>query len=342
MSALDEAIACAVRGEEVPATQLAQAFETVMDGAATPVQMAALLVALRSKGESPAELAAVARTLRARAVSAPLPHPMTLDTCGTGGDGAGTFNISTTAAFVVAGAGVPVAKHGNRAASSKTGSADVLEALGAAIEIPVAAAAQILGEVGIAFFFAREAHPAMRHLAPVRAELGIRTLMNCLGPLLNPVGARRQIIGVYDRALLAPLAAVLRELGSVSAWLVHGDDGLDELSTTTTSQVTELREGRIKRFELDPAKLGIAKARLDDLAGGDAETNAEILRAVLAGAPGPQADVVLLNAGAGLLVAGVAKDLSDGIARARASIASGAAAAKLSALVQASRKRAAT
>ena len=207
------AIEQAASGAEVSAAVLEAAFGTIMDGQATPAQIGALLLALRTKGETVGELVAVAKALRARADTAPLVDPGTVDTCGTGGDAAGTFNISTTAAFVVAGAGVPVAKHGNRAASSKSGSADVLEALGVVVELPVAASARILDAVGVSFFFARRAHPAMRHVGPLRAELGVRTLMNCMGPLLNPVGARRQLIGVYSPELVAPLAQVLHELG---------------------------------------------------------------------------------------------------------------------------------
>ena len=216
-SALRRALEVVAGGAEAPGELLAAAFGEIMDGEASAAAMAALLVALRTRGETVAELAAVARALRARAETAPLSDPRTLDTCGTGGDGAGTFNISTIAAFAVAGAGVPVAKHGNRAASSRCGSADLLEALGVAVDLPVAASARVLEEVGIGFFFARRAHPAMRHVAEVRQQLGIRTLMNCMGPLLNPVGAKLQLVGVYDAALVAPIAQVLGELGGARA-----------------------------------------------------------------------------------------------------------------------------
>ncbi len=224
---LREATLCAVSGEEVPAPILEGAFGEILGGEATDVAIAGLLVALRTKGKTVAEIVAAVRALRAAAVTAPCLDPRTVDTCGTGGDAAGTFNISTTAAFVVAGAGVPVAKHGNRAASSKTGSIDVLEALGVAIDLPVEASARVLEKVGIAPFFARLAHPAMRHVAPVRQALGIRTLMNCMGPLLNPLGVRLQLIGVYEDALVPRLAEALARLGTQRALVVHGGDGLD-------------------------------------------------------------------------------------------------------------------
>jgi anthranilate phosphoribosyltransferase len=325
----------------VPAATLEAAFDEIACGAATPVRIAALLVALRTKGETVAEIAAAVRALRRHAETAPLADPRTVDTCGTGGDGRHTFNISTTAAFVVAGAGVPVAKHGNRAASSQAGSFDLLEALGVRADLPVAAAAKLLAEVGIGPFFARRAHPAMRHVAPVRAELPIRTVMNCVGPLLNPVGARRQLVGVYAAELVEPIARVLAALGSERACVVHGSDGLDELTTTGPSHVAWLEAGTVRTREVDPAALGIPRARPEDLAGGDAVENARIARGVLEGEPGPRQDVVVLNAGAALWVADAAPDLAAGIALARRSLASGAAKAKLALLVEASRRLAA-
>jgi anthranilate phosphoribosyltransferase len=279
--------------------------------------------------------------LRRHAETAPLPDPRTIDTCGTGGDGSGTFNISTTAAFVVAGAGVPVAKHGNRAASSRAGSFDVLEALGVNADLPVADAARLLREVGIGPFFARRAHPAMRHVGPVRAELPIRTVMNCLGPLLNPVGAKRQLVGVYARALVEPLARVLGALGSERALVVHGADGLDEITVTGPTFAALLAGGGVRSLTLEPAALGFAIAPASALAGGDAAENARITRSVLEGEPGPRQDVVLLNAGAALWVAEAALDLPAGVALARESIASGAAKAKLAALIEASHRLAA-
>ncbi len=332
---LREAIATAVRGDEVSAPVLEAAFGEIMDGKASAVGITALLVALQTKGETVGEIVAAARALRARAVIAPLPDPRTVDTCGTGGDGARTFNISTAAAFVVAGAGVPVAKHDNRAASSRSGSIDVLEALGVRVDLPVERAAGVLQEVGIASFYAREAHPAMRFVAPVREELRIRTLMNCLGPLLNPVGTRYQLVGVYARRLVEPLAAALGQLGAQRALVVHGCDGLDEVTTTGPTDAVLCDDGRLRALTIEPTRLGLPLASGEDLAGGDAETNAAIVRAVLEGEPGFRRDVVALNAAAALWVAGAAEDLAAGLTRARESIDSGAARDRLAALVRA-------
>ena len=329
------AIERAVRGEELPADLLEEAFAEITAGDATPVGIAALLAALRTKGETVGEIVGAARALRAAAVRAPCLDPRTVDTCGTGGDAAHTFNISTTAAFVVAGAGVPVAKHGNRAASSKSGSIDVLEALGVGVELDVEASARVLEEVGIAPFFARRAHPAMRHVAPVRQELGIRTMMNCMGPLLNPLGVRRQVIGVYERALVPKLARALAELGAHRALVVHGSDGLDELTTTGVSWAAWLDAGSVTELEVDPSQLGLPLVGAEELRGGDPAQNAAILRAVLDGEPGARRDVVCLNAAAALWVAGAVDDLGAGLAAARESLDSGAARAKLAALVSA-------
>jgi len=334
---LREAIETAARREDVPPAVLEAAFASIVAGEATPAQIAGLLVALRTKGESVAEIAAAARALRAVAVTASCPDPRAIDTCGTGGDGADTFNISTAAAFVVAGAGLPVAKHGNRAASSRAGSADVLEALGVVVELPVERSAEILSEVGIAFFYARVAHPAMRYVAPVRQELGVRTLMNCLGPLLNPVGVRRQLIGVYSEELVEPLAGALGDLGAERALVVHGSDGLDELTTTGPSVAALAEAGAVRRFDVDPSQLGIPIATSGALRGGDAEANAAIVRAVFEGVPGARRDVVILNAAAALWVGDAAADLDAGLELARRSIDEGAARAKLEALVKVSR-----
>ncbi len=334
---LRAAIAAAIEGREVPAPLVEAAFGEIMDGRGSAIQAAALLVALRTKGETVGEIVAAARAVRARAQGVPCPDPRAIDTCGTGGDGAHTFNISTAAAFVVAGAGVPVAKHGNRAASSRAGSIDVLEALGVNVELPVEAAAKLLVEVGITTFFARVAHPAMRALAPVREALGVRTLMNCLGPLLNPVGVRFQLVGVYSAALIETLAAALGQLGSERALVVHGGDGLDEITTTTHTEAAWLEAGRVRRLRIDPGALGIEKARSEDLLGGDALENAAIVRSVLAGEAGPRRDIVLINSAAALWVAGAAPDLAAGLALARHSLESGAAARKLAQLVAASR-----
>lgn len=336
---LAAAIDIAVRGDEVPAPVLEAAFGEIMDGKATPVTIAALLIALRTKGETAQELVAAARALRARATIVPAPDPRTVDTCGTGGDGSGSFNISTTAAFVVAGAGVPVAKHGNRAATSRAGSFDVLEALGVEIEIDVEASVRVLAKVGIAPFFARVAHPAMRFVAPVRRELGVRTLMNCMGPLLSPVGARRQLIGVYEPSLCALLGRVLYALGTDAALLVHGCDGLDEITITGPTHAVRVGgtcgEGRV--FEIDPRALGVSLGTTADLRGGDAGENADILRRILAGEPGPRRDVVCLNAAAALWVADAVTTLEEGLAAARASIDSGAARRALDALIATTR-----
>jgi len=333
-----EAIDRAVRGEEVPEELLQAAFAEIMQGQTPDAAIAGLLVALRTKGETVGELVAVARALREAAVTAPCLDPRTVDTCGTGGDGAQTFNISTTAAFVVAGAGVPVAKHGNRAASSKTGSIDVLEALGVVVDLPVEVSARLLAEVGIAHFFARRAHPAMRFVAPVRQALGIRTLMNCMGPLLNPLGVRHQVIGVFAADLVWRLAEALRELGTHHALVVHGSDGLDEITLYGETRAAHVRDGQIERSTIDPASLGFAEPAPGALRGGDAAENAEILRAVLSGEPGPRRDVVLLNAAAALWVAGAAGDLAGGVELARTSIDSGAASEKLARLVEASKR----
>jgi anthranilate phosphoribosyltransferase len=340
---LAAALQIAVRGDEVPALVLESAFAEIMDGKATPVGIAALLVALRTKGETVGELVAAARAMRSRADQVRVSDPRTVDTCGTGGDGAETFNISTTAAFVVAGAGVPVAKHGNRGATSRAGSFDVLEALGVHIELPIEAAARVLREVGIAPFFARVAHPAMRHVAPVRRELGVRTLMNCMGPLLSPVGARRQLIGVYEPSLCALLGRVLFTLGTDGALLVHGSDGLDEITITGPTHAVRVGgtagEGQV--LEIHPELLGLSLGRSEALRGGDAAENATILRGILGGEAGPRRDIVLLNAAAALWIADGAPSLEAGLDLARRSIDSGAAQAKLAALVAAT-SRAAT
>jgi len=335
---LRRALEAAVRREEVPAAELEAAFGEIMDGKASPAQIAALLVALRTKGETVGEIVAAARALRARALTAPPhPEPRTVDTCGTGGDGAETFNVSTIAAFVVAGAGVPVAKHGNRSASGRPGgsSIDVLESLGVHADLPVEAAARVLAEVGIGVFFARRAHPAMRIVAPVREELGIRTLMNCLGPLLNPCGVRRQLVGVYAAELVEPLARALHGLGAERALVVHGEDGLDEITTTAPTRAAWLEEGRVRALRIDAAELGLPRVRPEALRGGDARENAAIARAVLGGERGPRRDLVLVNAAAALWVAGAASDLREGLALAAQSLDSGAARERLAALVRA-------
>ena len=332
---LREAIARCVEGEEVPGTVLQAAFAEIMDGQATSAQTAALLIGLRMKGETVAEIVAAARALRAVAETVQAPHPHTVDTCGTGGTGRSVFSVSTTAAFVVAGAGLPVAKHGNRAVTSATGSFDTLEALGVCIDLPISRCGEILERIGIAPFFARTAHPAFRHVGPVRAEIGVRTLLNCLGPLLNPAGARNQLVGVFADSLVEPLAQALGELGADRALVVHGSDGLDEITTTGSTHAALSEAGKVEVLELKPEDFGLPRARGEDLVGGDATRNAEILRKVLEGEPGPRRDIVCLNAGAALWVGRAAGSLGEGVERAAESIDSGAAAKKLEALVQA-------
>ncbi len=333
---LHQAIEVAVQGDEVPGAVLEAAFGEIMDGKATPVGIAALLVALRAKGETVDEIVATARAMRARAVTASGADPRAIDTCGTGGGGVQTFNISTTAAFVVAGAGVPVAKHGNRSASSRSGSIDVLEALGVRVDLPVETSARILGEVGIAPFFAQRAHPAMRFVAPVREELGMRTLMNCVGPLLNPVGVRFQLVGVYAASLVEPIAAALGSLGAKRALVVHGSDGVDEVTTAGPTDAALYEEEQVQRVNIDAAELGLPATVAGALRGGNPKENAAIVRAVLDGESGARRDVVLINAAAALWVAAAAGDVREGLAMARESIDSGEARARLEHLVRAS------
>jgi len=332
-----EAIAEAAAGREVAAAILESAFGEIMAGEATPAQIAALLVALRMKGETVSEIVATARALRAVATRAELTDPRTVDTCGTGGTGRKPFSISPPAAFVVAGAGVPVAKHGNRAVSGAAGSFDTFEALGVRIDLPIEVCGQILAEIGIAPFFARTAHPAFRHVGPVRAEIGIRTLLNCLGPLLNPVGARHQIVGVYSESLVEPLARALGELGAARALVVHGSDGLDELTITGPSRVAiwdAESSTPLEVRDLDPEKLGLSLAQSGDIKGGDAAENARILRAILSGeTKGARRDIVCLNAAGALLAAGSVSGFEEGLVAAADSLDSGAALQKLEALI---------
>ncbi|MEA4839182.1 MAG: anthranilate phosphoribosyltransferase [Rhodospirillaceae bacterium] len=308
------------------------AFDIIMSGNATPAQIGGFLMALRVRGETVGEIAAAARVMRAKALTLDAPEGA-IDPVGTGGDVAGTYNISTGAAFVVAGAGVPVAKHGNRAVSSKSGSADVLTALGVKIDAPMELVRESLWTIGIGFLMAPRHHAAMRHVAGPRGELGTRTIFNLLGPLSNPAGARYQLLGVYDPAWVRPLAEVLGELGAERAWIVHGSDGLDELTTTGPSHVAEWYRGGVREFDIAPEDIGLQRARSAELKGGDAEINARALRAMLDGEAGPYRDVVLLNAAASLLVAGKAETLAEGVALARQSIDSGAAREKLDALI---------
>jgi len=284
-----------------------------------------LLIALAMKGERPSEMVGFANAMRARAVVVPSAVDGAFDTCGTGGDGLHTFNVSTAAAIVIAGAGVRVAKHGNRAASSRCGSADVFEALGVNLQAPPGAVARALSEAGLAFFFAQAWHPSMKHAGPTRRELGVRTAFNLLGPLTNPAHPKRQLIGVSRPEHTELLARALGDLGATRAWVVHGANGLDEISTTGHTKVSELREGAVNTFYVHPADLGLPLAPVTDLAGGSAAENAEMITRLLAGERGPRRDVVLLNAAAALLVAGVASSIQDGLARAADSIDTGRA-----------------
>jgi anthranilate phosphoribosyltransferase len=327
------AIAAALEHAEVPGPILEAAFAEIMDGKASAAQMAGLLIALRCKGETVGEIVTAAKALRSRAVMASDVDPKAVDTCGTGGDGADTFNISTTAAFVVAGAGIPVAKHGNRAASSKAGSVDVLESLGVRVDLPVEQSARILAETGVVTFFAPRAHPAMKEIASVRRELGVRTMMNCLGPLLNPAGARHQLVGVYAPELVELLAEALGELGATRALVVHGSDGLDEITTYGRTKAALLAEGAVSPITINPASLGIPPPLRGALRGGTAEENAQIVRSLLEGESGARRDIVLVNSGAAIWVAGAAEDLDEGIELARHSIDSGAARERLEMLI---------
>jgi anthranilate phosphoribosyltransferase len=329
---IQSAIARAVQGEHLSQELARASMEQILAGEATPAQIGALAVALRMKGETPDEIAGMAEAMRSRVPPIRTRKSPLLDTCGTGGDNAGTFNISTTVAIVTAACGVAVAKHGNRAVSSRTGSADVLESLGVRIDLTPENAARSLDVLGITFLFAPNYHTALRHASGPRREIGVRTVFNVLGPLTNPAGAGRQLLGVFSDALVRPVAEVLQRLGSERAWVVHGRDGLDELTVFARSHVAELANGALREFDVDPADLGLAHQERAGVAGGDARTNAARVRAVFDGATGAARDIVLLNSGAALVVAGVAADLRAGITRAADAIDSGAARAKLAEL----------
>ena len=331
-SAIKGLIAQVATGRPLTLEQAREAFDIMMAGDATPAQMGAILMGLRVRGETVDELTGGALAMRDRMLRVEAPENA-IDTCGTGGDARGTFNVSTGAGLVVAACGVPVAKHGNRALSSQAGSADVLRALGVDIDAEVGLVERAIRGAGIGFMMAPRHHGAMRHVAGPRVELGTRTIFNLLGPLANPAGVKRQLLGVFAREWVEPLAQVLGRLGVERAWVVHGADGLDELSTTGTSFVAELRAGEVRTFEVDPEDAGLRRAALADLKGADAETNASALRALLDGLHGPYRDIVLLNAAGALVVAGATDDLREGIARAAEAIDSGAAKAVLAALV---------
>jgi len=323
-----------LRGESLTEAEAQAVIGHVMDGDASEAQIAGLLVALRMKGESVDEIVGAARAMRTHAIAVVPRRTDLVDTCGTGGDGLRTFNVSTAAGLVAAGAGAGVAKHGNRAVSSASGSADVLEALGVRLDLPAERVAECIDEVGFGFLFAPAHHPAMRHAAPVRRSLGVRTIFNVLGPLTNPVGARRQLVGVFDEALVVPIAETLRALGSVRALVVHGSDGLDELSPGSPSTCADVTPEGVTVRTIDPAALGLARSRTDELAGGDAAANAGLLRALLDGELGARRDAVALNAGAALVTAGRADDLAAGLELAIAAIDDGRARLTLERLVE--------
>lgn len=322
-------------GTSMTEQQAAEVMAEIMEGAATPAQIGALVVALRAKGETTEEIVGLVRTMRSYSAKVDA-GPHLLDTCGTGGDRSGTFNVSTAAAIVCAGAGAKVAKHGNRAASSKAGSADVLEALGVKIDLPPEAVEQCIAEAGIGFCFAPLFHPAMRHTGTTRRELGIGTIFNFLGPLTNPAGATHQALGVSDPSMTSRMVETLGRLGSEHVLAFHGHGGLDELSLSGPSEVLELRSGDLSTWTIDPQELGLARADSAAVAGGTAAENAGLVRGVLAGEAGPRRDIVVLNAAAGLVAAGLAADMPAGVARAGEALDSGAAAERLDKLVSVS------
>src|SRR5438270_1402194 len=346
---ITEAVRTLIERRDLTRIEAAAAMEAIMSGAATNAQIAAFLTALRMKGETVEELIGFAQVMRQKAVRVRTrtdevagltgtDRDVLIDTCGTGGDATGTFNVSTATAFGVAGAGLRVAKHGNRSVSSLCGSADVVETLGISLELTPQKVGRCVDEIGIGFLYAPLLHTAMKHVMPARREMGVRTVFNMLGPLTNPAAANAQIIGVYAASLTEPLARVLAELGTVRAFVVHGADNLDEISTTGASRVSEVREGAVRTYAVRPEDFGMARASIKDLAGGDREQNAEIIRAVLGGEPGPRRDIVLMNAAAALVAGARARDLKDGVAVAAQSIDSGGARGKLDALVTLSRR----
>ena len=335
---LRETLRKAAAGEALTEGEAERALETIMEGAVPPAVTAALLTALRMRGESVPEIVGFARAMRRFAASVEAPEDV-VDTCGTGGDAKGTINVSTAAAFVARGAGVTIAKHGNRAATSQAGSADVLEALGAEIELGPREVSRCIEEAGIGFMFARTHHPAMRHVAPVRAELPFRTVFNLLGPLTNPAGARRQLVGVFSASYVRPVAEALRDLGAEKALVVHGADGMDEITVTDKTFVAEVSDGEIFEYELSPEKVGLRRHDPDGLIGGDAHLNARVLRDVVSGKEtGAARDVVLMNAGAAIFVSGKAESLEHGVRRAEDSVSSGAAERALDVFVRTSRR----
>jgi anthranilate phosphoribosyltransferase len=325
-------IARVASGASLTRQEAAAAFDRMMSGEATPSQMGGLLMALRVRGETVDEITGAVITMRAKMLGVKAP-PDAIDVVGTGGDASGSFNISTCAAFIVAGAGTPVAKHGNRALSSKSGAADVLGALGVKIDLAPEQVGQCIAEAGIGFMFAPAHHPAMKNVGPTRVELGTRTIFNLLGPLSNPAGVKRQMVGTFSKHWVEPMAQVLKNLGSDSIWVVHGSDGLDEITTAGPTSVAALEGGQIRTFEVTPEDAGLPRVQPGALRGGDGEANAKTLLDVLKGKPSAYRDVSLLNAGAALIVAGKAKTLKDGVALAAKSVDSGEAEGRLDRLI---------
>ena len=347
-----EAVRTLVDRRDLTRIEAAAAMDAIMSGAATSAQIAAFLTALRMKGETVEELIGFAQVMRQKAAKirtrgeevaalTGTDREMLIDTCGTGGDATGTFNVSTATAFVVAGAGLRVAKHGNRSVSSMCGSADVVETLGISLDLTPQQVGRCVDEVGIGFLYAPLLHAAMKHVMPARREMGIRTVFNMLGPLTNPASANAQVIGVYAAPLTEPLARVLAELGTVRAFVVHGADSLDEISNTGDSRVSEVREGMVQTFTVRPEDFGMPRASIEDLRGGDREQNAQIIRDILDGEPGPRRDIVLMNAAAALVAGGKGRDLKDGVTLAAHSLDTHAARAKLDDLIGFSRALAA-
>lgn len=328
-------LAKAASGTALSRDEAARAFDRMMSGEATPSQMGGLLMALRVRGETVDEITGAASTMRAKMTRVAAP-PDAIDVVGTGGDASGSYNVSTCAALIVAGAGVPVAKHGNRALSSKSGAADVLGALGVKIDLRPDEITRCIYEAGIGFMFAPAHHPATKNVAPTRIELGTRTIFNLLGPISNPAGVKRQMIGVFSKQWVEPMAQVAKALGSECVWVAHGSDGLDEITTSGPTHIAALENGKVRTFDLNPEDIGLPRAKPEELRGGDAEKNAAALMAVLKGTKGPYRDIAILNAAAALIVAGKAKDLNEGATIAGKSLDSGEAEGRLDRLIKVS------
>ncbi len=324
-------------GATLSVEEMQSALEIMMSGVATPAQMGAFLMALRVRGETVEEITGAAKLMREKMLKVAAPAGA-VDIVGTGGDMHGTYNVSTCAALVAAGAGIKIAKHGNRSVSSISGASDVLTALGVKVDLPPAAVEREIAEAGVGFMWAPLHHSALKHWAPIRGELSIRTVFNLLGPICNPAGVKRQIVGVFSWQWVEPIAHVLNNLGAEHVWVVHGHDGLDELTTTGVTDVAEVKDGKVTVFEVTPADAGLLPAKLADLKGGDARHNAQAIREVLAGKAGPFRDITLLNAAAALIVGGKAKDLLEGVALAAKAIETGAAAAALAKLIEVSNR----